>query len=175
MKLVYRFGMETPVLPKTLADHRQRGCLHPSDGIRAAPGGYRQCLRAVDAHQPVGFAAGFGGKVEAVVLVSVLQLFQSLADGGVGQRAYPQPLERQGAAYVGIQVAEYQFAFTGTVGRHDDTLALVPQFCYHLDLLHRCNVSLAVLVCLHLTGYEFKPFGDDGQAVAPKTLDTVPV
>ena len=126
MKLVYRFGLETPVLPESLADHRQRGRLHSSDGIRATPGGYRQCLRAVDAHQPVGFAAGFGGKVEAVVLVPVLQLFQSLADGGVGQRAYPQPLERQGAAYVGIQVTEDKLPFTGTVGRHDDAFTFVP-------------------------------------------------
>ena len=175
MELVYRFGLETLVLPKPLADHRQRGCLHPSHGIRAAPGGYRQRLCAVDAHQPVGFASCFGGKIEVVILAPVLQLFQPLADGGVGQRAYPQPLERQGTADVGIQVAEDKLPFTGAVGRHDDAVALVPQFCYHLDLLHRRRVRLVALVCLYLTGNEFKPFGEDGQAVPLEATDAVPV
>ena len=175
MELVYRFGLETLVLPKPLADHRQRGCLYPSHGIRAASGGYRQRLCAVDAHQPVGFAAGFGGEIEVVILAPVLQFFQSFADGGVGQRAYPQPLERQGTADVGIQIPEYQFAFTGAVGRHDDAVALVPELGYHLDLLHRRRVRLVALVRLHLTGNQLEPFGDDGQAVAPEALDAVPV
>ena len=175
MELVYRLRLETLVLPESLADHRQRGCLHPSHGIRAAPGGYRQRLCAIDAHQPVGFASCFGGEIEVVILAPVPQFFQSLADGGVGQRAYPQPLERQGAADIGIQIPEYQFAFTGAVGRHDDAVALVPQFCYHLDLLHRRRVRLVAIVRLCLSGYKFKVFGDDGQAVAPEALDAVPV
>ena len=152
MQLVYRFGRETLVLPETLADHRQRGCLHTPYGIRAPSGGDGQCLRAVDAHQPVGFAPGFGGLVEVVVFVTVLQFLQSLADGGIGQRAYPQTAERQGAAGIGIEVAEYQFSFTGAVGRHDDALALVPQLGYHFNLFHRRCVRLVAFVRLHLTG-----------------------
>ena len=175
MKLVYRFGRETLVLPETLADHRQRGCLHTPYGIRAPSGGDGQCLRAVDAHQPVGFATGFGGLVEVVVLVTVLQFLQSLADGGIGQRAYPQSLKGQGTAGIGIEVTEYQFSFTGAVGCYDNTVALVPQLGYHLNLLHRRCVRLVALVRLHLTGNKLEPFGDDGQAVAPEALDAVPV
>ena len=175
MKLVYRFGRETLVFPETLADHRQRGCLHTPYGIRAPSGGDGQCLRAVDAHQPVGFATGFGGMVEAVVLVTVLQFLQSLADGGIGQRAYPQSLKGQGTAGIGIEVAEYQFPFTGTVGCHDNTVALVPQLGYHFNLFHRRSVRLVALVRLHLTGDKPEPFGNDGQAVAPEAPDAVPI
>ncbi len=90
--------------------------------------------------------------IETVVFVTVLQFLQSLADGGIGQRAYPQSLKGQGTAGIGIEVAEYQFSFTGAVGCHDNTVALVPQLGYHLNLLHRRSVRLVALVCLYLAG-----------------------
>jgi len=90
--------------------------------------------------------------IETVVFVTVLQFLQSLADGGIGQRAYPQSLKGQGTAYVSIEVTEDKLPFTGTVGRHDDAVALVPQLGYHLYLLHRHSVCLVALVRLHLTG-----------------------
>ena len=53
MELPEGFGREAAVLPVACAHHRQRGCLHPPDGVSAVSGGDGECLRAVDAHEPV--------------------------------------------------------------------------------------------------------------------------
>ena len=97
--------------------------------------------------------------------MSVLQFLQSLADGSVRKRAYPQSAEGQRTARIGIQVSEYQFPFAGTVRCHDDALALVPQLRYHLYLLHRCRVRLVALVRLYLSGYQHELLRYHGQAV----------
>ena len=74
MELPERFHRETAVLPIACAHHRQRGRLYPSDGVRAVSGSDGECLRAVDAHKPVGFAPRFGGKVEVVVFVARFEM-----------------------------------------------------------------------------------------------------
>ncbi len=53
MELPKGFGCEAAVLPIACAHHCQCRCLHPSDGICAVSGGDGECLRAVDAHEPV--------------------------------------------------------------------------------------------------------------------------
>ena len=78
MELPERFHREAAVLPIAYAHHRQRGRLHPSDGICAVSGSDGECLRAVDAHKPVGFAPCFGGKVEVVVFVARFEELKSL-------------------------------------------------------------------------------------------------
>ena len=70
MELPERFHRETTVLPVTCAYHCQRGCLYPSDGVRAVSGGDGECLSAVDTHEPVGFAPRFGSKIEVVILAA---------------------------------------------------------------------------------------------------------
>ena len=46
-----------------------------------------------------------------IIFMPVLQFLQSLADGGIRKRAYPQAAEGQRTARIGIQVSEYQFSF----------------------------------------------------------------
>ena len=112
---------ETLVLPEAAAHHRQRGRLHAPQRIRAASCGQRDGLRGVDAHQPVGLAAGFGGIVEVVVLVTAFEPFQPLADGLVRERADPEAVERCGTADVFVQIAEDQLslAFITTLDNRD--------------------------------------------------------
>ena len=112
MELPEGFGRETAVLPVAFTHHRQRGCLHPSDGIRAVSGGDGECLRAVDAHEPVRFAPRFGGKIEVVVFAARFKVAQSLADSLVGKRAYPEADERGGASGVMVEVAENKLTLT---------------------------------------------------------------
>ena len=112
MELPEGFGRETAVLPVAFTHHRQRGCLHPSDGIRAVSGGDGECLRAVDAHEPVGFASRFGGEVEVVVFAAVFEFSQSLADSLVGERADPQAHERSGTTRIVVEVAEDKLSLT---------------------------------------------------------------
>ena len=175
MQLVYRFRRKASVLPVPLADHTQRGCLHAPHRVCAPPGGYGQCLRAVDAHQPVRLAACLGGLVEIVILMSILQFFQSVADGGIGQRADPQASERQGTARVGIQVSENQFPLAGTVRCHNDALTFLPQLGYHLYLFHRCRIRLVALVRLYLSGDQQEHLRYHRQAVPAEALEAVAV
>ena len=172
---MYRLRREASVFPEPLADHCQRGCLYASHGIRSPPGGDGQRLRAVDAHQPVRLAACLCRQIQVVIFMPVLQFLQSLADGSVRKRAYPQSAEGQRTARIGIQVSEYQFPFAGTVRCHDDALAFLPQLRYHLYLLHRCRVRLVVLVRLYLSGNQHELFRYHGQAVPAEALEAVPV
>ena len=63
MELPEGFGREAAVLPVAFTYHSQRWCLHPPHGVCAVSGGDGESLRAVDAHEPVGFASRFGGEV----------------------------------------------------------------------------------------------------------------
>ena len=173
MQLVYRFRCKASVLPVPLADHTQRGCLYASYRIRAPSGGYGQCLRAVDAHQPVRLAACLCRQIQVVIFMPVLQFLQSLADGGVRKRAYPQAAEGQRTARIGIQVSEYQFPFACAVRCHYYAVALVPQFRYHLYLFHRCRVRLVALVRLYLAGYQHELLRYHRQAVPAESLEAV--
>ena len=121
MELPERFHRETAILPVTCAYHRQRGCLHPSDGICTVSGSDGECLRAVDAHKPVGFAPCFGGKIEVVILASRFEVAQSLADSLVGERAYPQAYERRGTSDIMVEVSEDKltFAIITTLDKRD--------------------------------------------------------
>jgi len=74
MQLPEGFGDETAVFPVAFAHHRQCGCLHPPDGVRATSGGDGESLCAVDSHEPVGFAPRFGGEVEVVVPAALLKV-----------------------------------------------------------------------------------------------------
>ena len=111
MELPERFHRETAVFPIASAHHRQRGCLHPSDGICAVSGCDGECLRAVDAHKPVGFAPCFGGKVEVVVPAAFFEVAQSFTDSLVGKRTYPEAQERRGTSDIMVEVAEDKFTF----------------------------------------------------------------
>ena len=84
-------------------------------------------LRAVDAHEPVGFASRFGGEVEVVVFAAVFEVAQSLADSLVGERADPQAHERSGATRIVVEVAEDKLSLASGIGRHDDMFACVEQ------------------------------------------------
>ena len=112
MELPERFHRETAVFPIASAHHRQRGCLHPSDGICAVSGCDGECLRAVDAHKPVGFAPCFGGKVEVVVFVARFEVTQPLADSLIGERTYPEAHERRGTSDIMVEVSEDKLTFT---------------------------------------------------------------
>ena len=86
------------VLQITGANHGQCGCLYPSEREHAPPGGKAERLRAVDADEPVRFAACLGGKIEIIIIAARQQPFHPFADGLVGQAAYPQADKRFGAA-----------------------------------------------------------------------------
>ena len=60
------------------AYHHERGCLTPAQREHALPGCHAQRLGGVYPYQPVGFAAGFGRKVEVIVTLSRLQVIQPL-------------------------------------------------------------------------------------------------
>ena len=62
--------------------------------------------RQVDAHEPVGFAPRFGGKIEVVILASIFEVAQTISDSLVGKRAYPEANERGGASDVMVEVSE---------------------------------------------------------------------
>ena len=112
MELPEGFGRETAVFPVTFTHHSQCGGLHTSDGVCAVSGGDGECLRAVDAHEPVGFAPCFGSKVEVVVLVARFKVSQALPDGLVGKRAYPKADERGGTSDIVVEVSEDKLSFT---------------------------------------------------------------
>ena len=175
MELPERFHREAAVLPVACAHHRQRGCLYPSDGIRAVSGGDGESLRAIDAHEPVGFAPRFGGEVEVVILAPRFEVAQSIADGLVGKRAYPEAHERGGASYVMVEVSEDKFALATGIGRHDDLLTVIEQAGYGFYLCHYAAVGFVALLSLYLTGYEREGVGDDGQVVTDKAAYAVTV
>lgn len=101
------FRGKRPVLQIAGANHGQCGRLHPSEREHAPSGGKAERLRAVDADEPVRFAACLGGKVEVIVIAARLQPFHPFADGLVGQAAYPQADKRLGAAQVMVDISEY--------------------------------------------------------------------
>ena len=148
MELPEGFGRKASVLPIAGADHRQRGRLHTTDGVGAPTGGKAERLCAIDAHEPVGFAAGTGGKVEVVVVCSITQVIESLADGLVGQRADPQAVERRVAVDVLVEIAEDEFALSSGIGRHDDAFALFKEPPDDVDLFEHTAVGSAAFLCL---------------------------
>ena len=167
------FWRKASVFPIAGADHRQRGCLHTTDGVGAPTGGKAECLRAVDAHKPVSFAAGTGGKVEVVVVCSITQVIESLADGLVGQRADPQAVERRVAVDVLVEIAEDKFAFASGIGRHDDALTLFKEPPDDVDLFEHTAVGLAAFLCLFCSGDKLERLGDNRQGVAVKAFYAV--
>ena len=173
MELPEGFGRKASVLPIAGADHRQRGCLYATDGVGAPTGGKAERLRAVDAHEPVGFAAGTGGKVEVVVVCSITQVIESLADGLVGQRADPQTVERRVAVDVLVEIAEDKFAFASGIGRHDDALALFKEPPDDVDLFEHAAVRSVTFLRLFCSGDKFERLGDDRQGVAVKAFYAV--
>ena len=175
MELPEGFHREAAVLPVAGAYHRQCGCLHPSGGVCAVSGGDGECLRAVDAHKPVGFATGFGGKIEVVILAARFKVAQSLADSLVCKRAYPKAHERRGAADVVIEIAEDKFSLSSGIGRHDNLVTLVEQAVDGLYLRHHTAVGLVAFLCLDLTGDEREGVGDDGEVVTDKAAYAVAV
>ena len=167
------FRLKTSVLPIAGADHRQRGRLYATDGVGAPTGGKAERLRAVDAHEPVSFTAGTGGKVEVVVVRPIVQVIESLADGLIGQRADPQAVERCVAVDVLVEIAEDEFALASGIGRHDDALALFKEPPDDVDLFEHAAVGLAAFLRLFSSGDKFERLGDNGQGVAVKTFYAV--
>ena len=167
------FGRKASVFPIAGADHRQRGCLYATDGVGAPTGGKAERLRAVDAHEPVGFAAGTGGKVEVVVVCSITQVIESLADGLVGQRADPQAVERRVAVDVLVEIAEDEFALSSGIGRHDDALALFKEPPDDVDLFEHAAVGSVTFLRLFCSGDKLERIGDDRQGVAVKAFYVV--
>ena len=175
MELPEGFGRETAVFPITFTHHSQCGGLHTSDGICAVSGGDGECLRAVDAHEPVRFAPCFGCKKEVVILASVFEVTQSFTDGLVGKRTYPEADERGGTSDIVVEVSEDKLSFAPGIGRHDDLLASVEKAGDDLDLRRHAAVGLVALLRLGLTGDEREGFGDDGQVVTDESAHTVAV
>ena len=173
MELPEGFGRKASVLPIAGADHRQRGCLYATDGVGAPTGGKAERLRAVDAHEPVGFAAGTGGKVEVVVVCSITQVIESLADGLVGQRADPQAVERRVAVDVLVEIAEDEFALSSGIGRHDDAFALFKEPPDDVDLFEHTAVRSVTFLRLFCSGDKLERIGDDRQGVAVKAFYAV--
>ena len=173
MELPEGFGRKASVLPIAGADHRQRGCLYATDGVGAPTGGKAERLRAVDAHEPVSFTAGTGGKVEVVVISSIAQVIESLADGLVGQRTDPQAVERRVAIDVLVEIAEDEFAFASGIGRHDDALALFKEPPDDVDLFEHTAVGSADFLRLFCSGDKLECIGDDRQGVAIKAFYAV--
>ena len=175
MELPEGFWSETAVFPVTFAHHSQCGGLHTSDGVCAVSGGDGECLRAVDAHEPVRFAPCFGGKKEVVILASVFEVTQSFTDGLVGKRTYPEADERGGTSDIVVEVSEDKLSFAPGIGRHDDLLASVEKAGDDLDLRRHAAVGLVALLRLGLTGDDREGFGDDGQVVTDKAAYAVAV
>ena len=69
-------------------------------------------------NEPVGFAPRFGGEVEVVIICPRFEVAQSIMDGLVGKRAYPEAHEG-GASYVMVEVSEDKFALATGISRHD--------------------------------------------------------
>ena len=77
--------LELLMLQETGADHTEGRGLYPAQGVGASPCRYGYGLGGIDAHQPVGFAAGTGGIIEVVIRRSALQTGKPLFDGFVRQ------------------------------------------------------------------------------------------
>ena len=167
------FWRKASVFPIAGADHRQRGCLYTTDGVGAPTGGEAERLCAVDAHEPVSFTAGAGGKVEVVVVCSIAQVIESLADGLVGQRADPQAVERRVAVDVLVEIAEDKFTLASGIGRHDDALTPFKEPPDDVDLFEHTAVGSAAFLCLFCSGDKFERLGNDRQGVAVKAFYTV--
>ena len=114
----------------------------PAHGIRAVSGGDGECLRAVDAHKPVGFAPCFGGKIEVVILAPFFEVAQSFADSLVGKRAYPKAHERRGTSGVMVEISEDKLTFASCIGRHDDLFAILEKTADDFYLRHHAAVGL---------------------------------
>ena len=175
MELPEGFGREAAVLPVAFAHHSQRGGLHPPDGVCAVSGGDGESLRAVDAHEPVGFAPRFGGKIEVVILASIFEVAQTISDSLVGKRAYPEANERGGASDVMVEVSEDKLTLASGIGRHDNLFAFVEQGSDNLYLCRHAAVGLVALLRLYLPWNEREGFGDDGQVVTDKFAHAVSI
>ena len=82
-ELPERLWLELLVLQETGADHTEGRGLYPAQRVSASSCCNRYGLGGIDAHQPVGFAAGTGGIIEIVIRRSALQMGKSLFDGFV--------------------------------------------------------------------------------------------
>ena len=134
-----------------------------------------ECLRAVDAYKPVGFAPGFGGKIEVVILAARFKVAQSLTDSLIGKRAYPEAHEGSSAADVVVEIAEDKFSLTSCIGSHDNLVTLVEQAGDGLYLSHHTAVGLVAFLRLDLTGDECEGVGDDGEVITDKAAYAVAV
>ena len=81
--------LELLVLQETGADHTEGRGLYPAQGVSTSSCRYGYGLGGIDAHQPVGFAAGAGGIIEVVIRHSALQTGKPLFDRFVRKRADP--------------------------------------------------------------------------------------
>ena len=154
VQLPVRGGDEAPVLLEAGADHGECRGLHTPDGAVRRAGGCRQRTARVQADEPVRLCPAVGGGIQAVVAAALPQVRHAFTDGLVGKRGDPQAFERLGIAQVGIYPAEDKLPFTGTVGSHDDAVALCEHAVDDFQLPGGGNVRHHSLVRPDLAGHQ---------------------
>ena len=113
---------------------------------------------AVDADNPVRLRAAECCFIETVIFLSVPEMIEAFADGGVLQRADPQTLEGLGASGFVVDQPEDQLTLTPCIGCADklsDTLVLHERG-QHLELL-----------CFVLRDLKHPVLRNNGQIVIP--------
>ena len=164
---------ERGVFQIALANERQRRGLHPAQRPNAAASGDGKCLRGVDPHHPVGFAAGPGREVEVIVVAAGTDAGQPLANGPFGEAADPQPVKRHPAAKVVIDVPEDQLALTSGIGRYDDPLSTGEQLFEHSELFQGPGIGFVLLAAFDAAGFEDECFRQDRQVLPAETFEAV--
>ena len=115
-------GLEVVNLLLAVHDEGQRRRLHATyrQHLAVLPVLQRVETRGVHAQQPVADGARESGQVERLIFRLVLQLGKALADGLVGHRRYPQPLDWAPGACLLHHPALNEFSFLpGIAAVHD--------------------------------------------------------
>ena len=129
-------GLEIVYLFLAVNDQCQRGRLHTTDAqhLPVLPVFQRVEARGVHAQQPVANGARQARHVERLIVLLVFQLPESLADGLIGHRRYPQPLHGTGGLCLLHHPALYQLSFLAGITTVDDAVGLLHQPFNHRKL-----------------------------------------
>ena len=127
------FRFEVVNLFLAVHDECQCGCLHPSDAQHLLVLSVLQCVQScgVHAQNPVADGPRKACQIERLIVLLVFQLLETLADGLVGHRRYPQSFHRAFRLCLLHHPPLNQLTFLSGVAAVDDAVGLLHQLLNH--------------------------------------------